>query len=584
MKVLNFVTFIISIQIALSLKLAMFGDIGTVEWFKANPSPRNDNFVNGTCPLSYDMTIGLMNFRRLICLSSDLIKNADIMSIAGDVIYAETAKGGATANVSRTNDTEYNKNRPIKVNNTFPNSDIWNARLSCAWTGVRAVLENYVNWCGKQLPNIFTKTGNNYLALQLVEGNHSFDVDINIESQEMLNLGNNFGLPVSENLKLNPCTYDSDYNRLASTLTLEQQMLYPKIVQNKDSSVKVQFLDVNSYFFACGVLQNATAYYACTTSQNFYKYYAAYPTFEQANLYVYRFIVALQNLDPRANWRVTRGHHAMFTIDNADMKDFLYTPFIYNGTNYGYIIDHIKAANIHFHIASHMHLGYLLAFPLYNNILKNSVYIKGSRQVISSGCFDASSYFFNQTYINPTSQVNTTQCLSGQNIQLSINGQTPEYFIQFTAGSSGRAFDQLITDSLTVGDLIWGRSMFTNSNPNFGAYLIDFTPQSANIQYFEIQAQTSNLVTLNGTQDYSQFQLVVPYTFNITQNNQSNRYTNIDNWFFQKFDCQVNNTCYNLSSKETSNAIILNCSTSSSSGISQLFSLTILLVIMFSFF
>ncbi len=75
--------------------------------------------------------------------------------------------------------------------------------------------------------------------------------------------------------------------------------------------------------------------------------------------------------------------------------------------------------------------------------------------------------------------------------------------------------------------------MFTNSNPNFGAYLIDFTPQSANIQYFEIQAQTSNLVTLNGTQDYSQFQLVVPYTFNITQNNQSNRYTNIDNWFFQ---------------------------------------------------
>jgi hypothetical protein len=506
------------------------------------------------------------------------------MSIAGDVIYAETAKGGATANVSRANDTEYNQNRPIKVNNTFPDSDIWNARLSCAWRGVRAVLENYVNWCGKQLPNIFTKTGNNFLALQLIEGNHSFDVDVNIESQEMLNLGNNFGLPVSENLKLNPCTYDADYNKLATTLTLEQQMLYPKIVQSRDSSVKVQFLDVNSFFFSCGVLQNATAYYACTTALNTYKYYAAYPTFEQANLYVYRFIVALQNLDPRANWRITRGHHAMFTIDNADMKDFLYTPFIYNQTNYGYIIDYIKAANIHFHIASHMHAGYLLAFPLYNNILKNSVYTKGSRQVISTGCYDAGSYFFNQTVTNSTSQVNTTQCLSGQTIQFSINSQTPEYFVQFTAGSSGRAFDPMVADSQTIGDLIWGRSMFTNSNPNFGAYLIDFTQQSANIQYFEIQAQTSSLVTMNGTQDLSQFQLVIPYTFNINLNNQTNVYNNIDNWFFQKFSCSVNNTCQGMTRNELNTARILNCTTTTSSGTSLFLSFTILLVLMFSLF
>jgi hypothetical protein len=522
----------------------MFGDIGQIEWFKTNPSPRNDNFDTGSCTLTYDMTLGLTNFRRLACMSYDYLKNANIMSIAGDVLYPETAKALATANISMANNSDYNANRPIKVNNTFPDYVQWNARVQCGWKGVRAIFENYVNWCGKQLPPVFQETGTNFLALQLVEGNHSFDVDINIEAAEMLKLGNNIGLPVNETLKLNSCNYDSDYNNNLRTLNLSDQLLYPKLTTSRFNGVKVQFLDANTYFFSCGVLQNQTAYDACTAKQNFYKYYSAYPTFAQSSLYVLRYLNALSNMDPTANWRITRGHHAMFTIDDADMKDFFYTPFIYNGKNYGLIVDAIKAANIHFHIASHMHLTYLLAFPYYNNVLKNSVFNRGNRTTVTSGCYDAASYFTNSTA--SSNKTSSYSCLSGQSVQLSINSKTPEYFLQFTIGSSGRAFDQLIGDDLTVGQLLWGRSMFTNSNPNFGGYYIEFGNTSATLSYFEIQAQTSSIQSLNNTQDYNQFAIATPYTFIINQNNNTNTYPNIDNAFFAKFNCANSASCANL--------------------------------------
>src|SRR5690606_23968413 len=98
----------------------------------------------------------------------------------------------------------------------------------------------------------------------------------------------------------------------------------PRIVQTVKDGVKVQFLDVNTFIFECGLEKTEAEYIACTNKLNYNIYYAATPSFAQANLYVYRYYIALKNLDQSAHWRMTRGHHAIFTIDDADFRTFLH--------------------------------------------------------------------------------------------------------------------------------------------------------------------------------------------------------------------------------------------------------------------
>ena len=549
MKLISIITLILSVQFAFSVRLLMFGDCGMITWFNNNPSPRNDNFVNGKCPLSNDMTLGLNNFRRVMCLANNYLANSDIISVAGDVVYTETAAAQASANVSQITNATLQAGKVFLINNTFPDYLNWTARLQCGWRGVRSIFENYAQWCGQQVPTVLTKNGNNFMALQLVEGNHSFDVDINIEGQEMLNLGNTLSLPVNETLTMNMSNYIYNYNANAKTMNLSDLLLYPRITQSIYNGVRLLFLDTNSQIFSCALQPNQTAYDTCTNKNGYNIYYAAYPTFSQASLYVLRFINALKNLDPQANWRIIRGHHAYFTIDGGnDMVQFLNAPFIYNNTNYGVVIDLIKAANIHFHIASHMHLAYLLAFPYQNDLLKSNLFLKPrNKSIIVSGCFDAMNYFQNCTADTSLTQVNNTNCSGAQgNYNLYINAKSPEYFIQFTAGNSGRNFDQLQDDSQTRGALLWGRSMQIQGLNNFGGYYIVFTNSSANLQYFEIQAQTNNTSFINGPTDLNQFQLVSPYSFTVIQNNVTNSYPNIDNWVYSGYNCNNVTNCSGL--------------------------------------
>ena len=566
-------------QVTISIKLAMFGDNGEVDFYRINPSPQNDHFTSAFCPLTYDMSMGLINFRRLVCSAYDILIQADIVAIAGDVIYAETKIAKARATI-RANDT-YNMGKVVLANNTFPDAVNWNLRLSCGWKGVRAVLENYVSWCGKPLPAVFQKSSNgNFMALQLIEGNHSFDVDINIESNEMLNLGNTFYLPVNETLTLDKCNYDISYSQSAHVITLPEMMLYPRISQIVKDGVKVQFLDVNTFIFICGFQQNETAYNACTNGNNFNVLYAAIHTFKQANLYCYRYLNALKNLDQNANWRISRGHHAIFTIGSSDFTDFLYVDFIYNGINYGKVIDAVRKANIHFHFASHLHLAYLLVFPYYNDVLKKANFTNDGlteNDDVPNGCYDASSYFLNSSL---STYSNSTSCMSGINMQISINAKNPEYFWQFVAGSSGRIFNDLSYDNLTIGNMVWGRSVSTNGSPNYGGFLMDFRNTSCYIQYFEIQANNGTLQNLNSTLDFQQFSLNFPYTFNLTLNNQFNNYPNINKYFMNKFNCTniTSNNCSTYISNYTPD-IFPSCKTANSFYINLNFVFIIFIII-----
>jgi len=350
-------------------------------------------------------------------------------------------------------------------------------------------------------------------------------VDINVEGSLMLQLGNNFSLPVYETLSLSQSNYDSTYNANARNMNLSDLLLCPRITQSEINGIKVQFLDFNSQLLWCGVYQDQPTYSACVATQNFSVYYEAYHNFTQANLYFYRFIIALQNLDQNANWRIMRSHHPLFNIGNEDKTGVWAMNFMYNGQNYGKLIDYIYKANIHFFIGSHYHVAYVLGLPYYDLILKNANFsLPVNPNTITTGCYDNFGMLNNSAYT-----VNTTCPTTQMNYTIQVNSKNPENYWEIVVGTSGKSQDPLVDDSQTRGVEIWGRG-----NGNFGGYIMDFSSSTCFVTYFELQNNTA-VSTINGTADNSQFFLFSPLNLTIQQVSNYSNYTGMNSKFVSKF-------------------------------------------------
>jgi hypothetical protein len=507
------------------------GDMGSVETFIKGPiesSPYNLD----TCPIINDPNKGLLNYRRTICASKSYLDETDLYVILGDVVYPETNSDKVKPNVPVSD--EENKNRLIKMRNKLQNQEIYKGRLICGWAGLKSLLVNYHNICGESSnPEVFRYDQNlNFPLIDLIYGNHSFDVDIELETEIMRELSDHFGLPVDEkivnnynNIVLQYKAYDEFYNQNARELSKEEMLMCPKISQYIKNGLKIQFIDFDSMILQCSYSRTEEQYKNCIKIQGLDKL-TAFHSFQQSQIYMVRTMTAFKLMDQNADWRIIRIHHPIFNLQGKDTYQLWHDDFIHQGKNYGTLFDAIKKANFHFILASHSHLANILAFPYKRgvNYLQQNFDLEEPK-VVESGCFDKFNYYINNQEIDE----NYNMCLdSPKNYTWSINKNLPEYLWQFNMGNTGKKFDTLFEDQKTRGVLIWGRANYVNDYEAFGGFYFNFTKDEVNVKYIELNSFEKPKIYDNITQDNEQFFINNTYNFRIVLNDKINYYPNID--------------------------------------------------------
>jgi len=507
------------------------GDMGSVEAFIKGPiesSPYNLE----TCPIINDPNKGLLNYRRTICASKPYLDETDLYVILGDVVYPETNSDKAKPNVPVSD--EENKNRLIKMRYKLQNQEIYKGRLICGWAGLKSLLVNYHNICGgSENPEVFKYDQNfNFPLIDLIYGNHSFDVDIELETEIMRELSDHFGLPVDEkivnnynNIVLQYKTYDEFYNENARYLSKEEMLMCPKISQYIKNGLKIQFIDFDSMVLQCSYSRTEEQYKNCIKIQGLDKL-TAFHSFRQSQIYMVRTMTAFKLMDQKADWRIIRIHHPIFNLQGKDTYQLWHDDFIHQGKNYGTLFDAIKKANFHFILASHSHLDNILAFPYKGgvNYLQKNFDLEEPK-VVESGCFDKFNYYINNQEIDE----NYNLCSdSPKNYTWSMNKNLPEYLWQFNMGNTGKKFDTLYEDQKTRGVLIWGRANYVNEYEAFGGFYFNFTKDEVNVKYIELNSYEKPKIYDNMTEDNRQFFINNTYNFRIVLNDKTNYYPNID--------------------------------------------------------
>ena len=528
--------FFLSINLIGCFKMLVNGDMGSVEIFLKGPMELTP-FTIDTCPITQNLNKGFINYRRLMCASKQYLDQADLYVILGDSVYTETNSKENKPSKPVTNSV--NQNRMINWSKQLDKQDIYNGRLICAWEGLKKIYFDYNDICNvEENPQIFKSTlDSNFPNIDIIFGNHSYDVDIEIETELMRKLSNNFALPVDDKLVLNynitleyP-TYDDFYYSHAKFLTKEELLLGPKITQHNKNGIKIQFLDFDSMVLQCSYSRTEEQYNNCLKINNIDRY-TAFHSFVQSKIYMIRTMAAFKYMDKDADWRIIRLHEPIFNLEGNDCYHLWHDDFIHLGKNYGTLFGAIKKGKFHFILASHTHLANIFAFPYRSGLdyLKKNFIFKETNYV-ETGCFDKFNYYIN----NKEKDVNYKTCKFNQhNNTWSINRNNPEYLWQFNMGNSGKKFDKLYEDQRTRGVLIWGRANYVNSYEAFGGFFFNFTKEYVNINYIELHSFKNPVLRDNLTEDNSQFFINNSYNFKIVKNDEINIYPNIDNQVLNK--------------------------------------------------
>jgi len=463
--------------------LLVYGDIGEFEEFKdAAGSTDSDASVFKldetalTCTKLTGTWKGYLQFQTLV--NNDINGNnkfscnADQSVILGDLIYPEVK--GTTQ-------------KAIKIFRTEARYAGWRARVICATIVLKNVLTS-IN-CPVNTKNPFgAKDSSGKLTkLDLILGNHSYDVDYELEAQYSLNLVNYNAYAFTTD------TPPADINAAQKQVTWQEMGSVPVMDVQLIGDTRVEFLDINIVPLYCYLYNNPTQSETVFNSCFLLTQYGVFYTFAQAQLYTNRLIIALNSFSPTANWRVIRAHHPIMNIDGypAD-NSWFWTISIDTAGNT--LMDLIKKNNVNLILASHHHSSQILAYPWSQLSATKTAYstLKASQTIgFSTEAFDlgnklcgticpdtATKCYYNDMFMNGS--LETAVCdETARTMYFKQNTSAPGHLITFVQGGSGRVLDPLQSDQKVPEALLFARAV------NHGGLNIKFNAKSLVAEFFE---------------------------------------------------------------------------------------------------
>ena len=482
---------------ASSMKLLVLGDTGQFEEFvSAVGDTSNDvnvfsiNSATGNCTGVNSTLVGFKNFKQLVIDDLASVQkrlcNADEIVILGDMTYTETGKN-QFMNRSSTNYTGF-KNR-----------------LLCSWSQFKDVWRNISNTCPANSTNpLKNKTSDGlYENLDLITGNHSYDVDFDIEAEEIASTVTNRAFYFDDNVK----TAGLGAERVGSAHDIQKYIsISTKVLNN----VTVQFLDVNLLPIACYLLSGmqeanyTKCYYAG-------KAYGLFPPFADAQVYTNKFILALQSFSPTAQWRVIRSHNPIFSAEGALTEQASFFSVVVDNQN-NTLLDLINVYNVNLFLNSHNHYGQVQIFPYSASgfLTKTAQTANYSIGVNSQYNFDGTacelntkgkctpkySCYYDDRYFG--GYTNSSQCKNGTSMTIKHNNLNPNNLLVLLVGFSGRAFDPVESDQRSAATIIYDMGV----SGLFGGAQVDFGINTLNVTFFSGGVDMFTLTTVSGNDNY----------------------------------------------------------------------------------
>ncbi len=484
--------------------LLAYGDIGEFEEFSdSRGTTDSDGSVfkldeaKGTCSRLSGSWKGFEEFQKLVNKDINSVNkfncNADSVVILGDLIYPEVKH--------RTDKTL----RAIKILKSEARYAGWRARVVCAFFVLKNVLNSIK--CPANTKNPLSNRNANglFARLNLIFGNHSFDVDYRVESDYIIKL------TAYKGYVFKTATAPKDLAAAETQVTSQEFQDYPVMQTRIQGNTRVEFLDWNLMASYCYVFDNPLH-----TEEQFNKcflltQYGAFFSYQQSKKYTEMLILAIKSFTPTANWRVMRSHHPVMNIDGfpADNSWFWVIPIDNAGNT---LMDLLKQYKVNILLASHHHSSQLSAFPWSQNTLMKTTYayktmkathtIGLRKKVITlSGvtCLDtcpadAPKCMLNDFFTNQ--QTNSTYCFdTKKTMNFKHNTADPGNLLIIVQGGSGRELDPLQSDQKTPAALLFGRA-----TAHGGVQMI-FNPKSLTAKFFEGEKVVFSFNTIDEQKD-----------------------------------------------------------------------------------
>jgi hypothetical protein len=326
------------------------------------------------------------------------------------------------------------------------------------------------------------KTDGKYENLVILTGNHSFDININVEADMITKIVTNRG-------NFFDGTFNTNFipNNTERVQKKDDVIRWPSIQIKQKNGIRIEFLDFNMYPSYCYLLYGKDKYNDCYYIKSLY---GIYPKFDEAELYTQRLIQAINTFSTKANWRVVRMHNSIFNVEGtpSEQSQFFAARVDSQGNT---LLDLMKNAKVNIVLASHNHFAEVSIFPwqqlsaLKERYSNNPFFLLGQKAVLNvdgTPCNLIDNVCQNTCYFNDKFLYGWTEnydC-SGKNLNIKINPQDPQNLIVFIVGMSGRKIENIQSDQKTAAAVL-----FDSGIPNkFGGLSLNFYDKYFNGSYF----------------------------------------------------------------------------------------------------
>ena len=434
------------------------------EWYSKNLLAEKYEFKDLKCKVttngkSVDLVAdqGLVNFNNILKNTEvkKLIVQADSIAFLGDMVYPET-KFLTYANAD-------------KSVFTLPNIPRWLERLECGWNIFFNSLRDagLVKFAGVQA-QLDT-------SVEILAGNHSFDIDVRKEEELFTKLGE-FVNPKPKNFVKT--------DAYVGSATKDKRIFtkYPKFITIVAGLTTVQFLDFNSSAISCINKPTEADYVKCN------KFNVSSISFKESQEYYTRLLEGISvrfTIDAtKTVWRAMRAHHPPVNSEDGD-ADFYFEDVIINGKTYN-LMSAMKARKVNLFFGSHIHNAQVMTYNY------NRVYAKRNPDFKDEpkgfGCVESPANFSGAPVYKAT-------CSPSFTYDLPLDKANAGLLYVFINGNTGRAFDPLKVGRLTNGYVVWARAVQKPSKKeNYGFSFATFGKDDLKVEFYEIDGDSNALV------------------------------------------------------------------------------------------
>jgi len=495
------------------LNLMMLGDNGQIDYFESRamlkPEEKpiidkwyEDNLLaekytntDGKCIVEdknglHDLTQseGLTNF-------DNFYKNKDFKKLLneskrivflGDMVYPET---------------KYLGHGGIITDYELPYQKKWKERLICAWNVFYSSMKK-MDLSYLEDKNIKIKSKVDFIA-----GNHSFDIDIHVEENQVKHV-KTYGDSKAKSIDKKNISDNVDERKIMAFGNDEETnrsfLVFPKIITIKYENFIVKFIDFNSGLLLCAQYDKKN-YDKCIKGSflpSSVEYSKAKKYFSKLIYGIRTEFVVKKGEENHKIWNVMRAHHPpsnpedgdeSFYFTETELETFIFSKNMIKIKEKIILFNEMKKHNVNIFLGSHVHNAQVLALP-YNTKIKMKHDLLENKDCLVKrniyknhwGCYESEN--FNEYAIYKDEKSCNPIFLKELNFKAGNN----DVLYIFITGNSGRKYDSVKPQSLTNGYLIWSRAI-TNTQKtkyNYGFSYAKFSKDQVEISFYELDMRT----------------------------------------------------------------------------------------------